>query len=180
MKRYAAFLRAVNVGGRTVRMSELSTRLQGLGLEQVRTYIASGNVSFESAGTEAQITKRVERDLMDWLGYPVATMVRPWSELEALAASNPFKGVSRQRDAKLYVAFLWEPPTKQPRLPRVSPKEGLRLFRIAGREAFMVAERLVDGGFGVPNLALEKELGVPATTRNWNTILRMLNQGKPA
>jgi uncharacterized protein (DUF1697 family) len=179
VSRYVAFLRAVNVGGRVVRMSDLAQRLTGLGLEDVATFIASGNVCFTAKGEPLAIARRIEADLLAWLGYPVATMVRSWEELEALVASNPFKGVERSPDAKLYVTFLWEPPLKKPRLPRVSPADGLRLFRIAGREAFMIAERLPDGKFGVPNLPLEKELGVPATTRNWNTILRMLKWGQP-
>ena len=179
MIRYAAFLRAVNVGGRTVRMADLSIRLAALGLRDVKTYIASGNVSFASPLPEAAVTQRIEAALLGWLGYPVATMVRPWSELEALAAANPFKGIARPVDAKLYVAFLWEPPKFHPRLPRISEKSGLTLFRVDGREAFLVAQRLPDGQFGVPNMPLEKELGVPTTTRNWNTILRMLSQGSP-
>ena len=179
MNRHVAFLRAVNVGGRMVRMSDLTKRLVALGLQDVSTFIASGNVCFTAKGEPEVLARRIEGDLLAWLGYPVATMVRTWSELEALAASNPFKGVARAPDAKLYVAFLWEPPTKKVRLPRVAEKSGLRLFRITGREAFMVAERLPDGKFGVPNLPLEKELGVPATTRNWNTILRMLKLGSP-
>lgn len=174
MTRYVAFLRAVNVGGRVVKMSDLSKRLTALGLAEVSTFIASGNVCFTAAGKPEALARTIEADLLAWLGYPVAAMVRTWEELEALVASNPFKGVERAADAKLYVTFLWEPPSKKPRLPRVSAKDGLTLFRITGREAFMIAERLPDGKFGVPNLPLEKELGVPATTRNWNTILRLL------
>ena len=179
MTRHVAFLRAVNVGGRVVRMADLTKRLGALGLQDVSTFIASGNVCFTALGEPDALAKRIESELLDWLGYPVAVMVRTWAELEALAASNPFRGVARAPDAKLYVTFLWEPPTKKVRLPRVSEKEGLRLFRITGREAFMVAERLASGKFGVPNLPIEKELGVPATTRNWNTILRMLKWGAP-
>ncbi len=176
-ERHAAFLRAINVGGRVVRMSDLSKRLTKLGLADVSTFIASGNVAFTAEGERQVLARRIEAELLAWLGYPVATMVRRWSELEALAASNPFKGVARAPDAKLYVAFLWEPPAQKPRLPRVSSKEGLTLFRIKGCEAFLISERLPGGTFGVPNLPLEKELGVPATTRHWNTILRMLKAG---
>ncbi|QJR11894.1 hypothetical protein DSM104443_02977 [Usitatibacter rugosus] len=176
MTRHVAFLRAVNVGGRgVVKMSDLARRLTALGLTDVSTFIASGNVIFTAQGKPLELAQRIEADLLDWLGYPVAAMVRTWADLEALVASNPFKGVTRQPDAKLYVAFLWEPPKEKPKLPRVSERSGLRLFRVTGSEAFMVAERLADGKFGVPNLPLEKELGVPATTRNWNTILRLVN-----
>ena len=172
--RYVAFLRAVNVGGRTIlRMSDLAKRLGTLGFTGVGTFIASGNVYFTAKGEPDALARRIEADLLDWLGYPVATMVRTWDELAALVASNPFKGVPRAPDAKLYVAFLWEAPRKKLKLPLVSPKEGLKLLRVAGREAFLVCVRLESGKFGYPNLSIEKELGVPATTRNWNTILRL-------
>ena len=180
MTRYVAFLRAVNVGGRVVKMSDLSKRLAALGLADVGTFIASGNVYFNAEGKPLEIARLIEGDLLAWLGYPVATMVRTREELDALVASDPFRGVERQPDAKLYVAFLWEPPKTKPKLPRVSTRSGLRLFRVTGREAFMVSERLADGKFGVPNLPLEKELGVPATTRNWNTILRLANLKSPS
>ena len=177
MSRYVAFLRAVNVGGRTVRMSELARRLTALGLKDVSTFIASGNVCFSANGDAQALARRIEADLLAWLGFPVATMVRTWEELEQLVASNPFKGVKRETDAKLYVAFLWEEPKRKIKLPLVSPKEGLKLFRVVGRQAFLISVRLDSGLFGVPNLNIEKELGVPATTRNWNTVLRMSKLG---
>jgi uncharacterized protein (DUF1697 family) len=181
MKRHVAFLRAVNVGGHgVIKMSDLARRLTALGLADVSTFIASGNVIFHATGKPHEIAQRIETDLLKWLGYPVATMVRTWDELEALIASNPFKGVARTPDAKLYVAFLWEPPKNKVKLPRVAPGEGLRLFRVTGREAFLISERLPNGRFGVPNLPLEKDLGVPATTRNWNTILRLSNLKSPS
>jgi uncharacterized protein (DUF1697 family) len=71
------------------------------------------------------------------------------------------------------VTFLWEPPKAKMKLPLVFPKEGLKLVRVVGREAFLVSVRLESGKFGFPNLSIEKALGVPATTRNWNTILRL-------
>jgi uncharacterized protein (DUF1697 family) len=171
--RYVAFLRAVNVGGRTIRMSDLAKRLGTLGLTGVGTFIASGNVFFNASGEPDAIARRIEADLLAWLGYPVATMVRTWEELTALVASNPFKGLAREPDSKLYVTFLWKPPKTKVKLPLISAKEGLKLVRIAGREAFLVCVRLESGKFGFPNLSIEKELGVPATTRNWNTILRL-------
>jgi uncharacterized protein (DUF1697 family) len=170
--RYAAFLRAVNVGGRTVRMSELAQRVTALGYANVTTFIASGNVLLDAPGRNPDtIARHLERELLKWLGFPVATMVRPFSHLETMVRANPFKGVRRQRDSRLYVTFLWEEPLVMPRLPIVSPREGLKLFRVIEREAYSISVRVEGGKFGVPNF--EKALGVPATTRNWNTILRM-------
>src|SRR6185436_13772236 len=85
VNRYVAFLRAVNVGGRTVRMAELTKRLGRLGLKDVSTFIASGNVCFTALDEPDALGRHIEADLLAWLGYPVATMVRRWDELEALA-----------------------------------------------------------------------------------------------
>lgn len=176
--RCVAFLRAVNVGGRVVKMADLAAHLAELGLKDVKTFIASGNVTFNAPKADpVKLGTRIGASLEAWLGYPVAVMVRTWEELEALVAANPFKGELRAQDAKLYVAFLWEAPKKELALPYVSAREGLRLFKVAGREGFMVSERLPGGKFGVPNLPIEKALGVPCTTRNWNTVLRLLAAG---
>lgn len=173
--RYGAFLRAVNVGGRVVRMAELVEHLTAMGLGDVETFIASGNVLFTAPKADPdKLGRKIGAMLEAWLGYPVVVMVRSWDEVVALVASNPFKGELRAQDAKLYVAFLWAPPARALVLPYVSAREGMRLFKIVDREAFMVSERLEDGTFGVPNLPLEKAFGVPCTTRNWNTVLRIV------
>ncbi len=177
MIRYAAFLRAVNVGGRTVRMGELAQRITALGYANVSTFIASGNVLLDAPGKNPDtIARHLERELVKWLGFPVATMVRPFAHLETMVKANPFKGVRRARDSKLYVTFLWEEPLVAPKLPIVSPGEGMKVFRVIEREAYSFSIR-VEGKFGAPNI--EKALGVPATTRNWNTILRMTKPSAP-
>lgn len=177
--RYVAFLRAVNVGGRTVKMGELVKRVSTLGFTNVTTFIASGNVLFDAPKADPdRHARRLEKDLEAWLGYPVPVMARTLPDLEALVAANPFKGEARERDAKLYVSFLWAPPKVVPKLPLLLPREGLKLFRIEGREAYGVSSRLAAGKFGVPNF--EKLLGVPVTTRNWNTVRRILEAERGA
>lgn len=173
-RRYAAFLRAVNVGGRVVRMSELAARLEALGLGSVRTFIQSGNVAFTARGGEEAVRRAIESELLGWLGHPVATMVRPWSELEALVASNPFKGMRRKADAKLYVVFFWKAPELPPKRPLASAAEGFELVRLTGREACVVSWS-VGERVAFPNQILEKALGVPATSRNWTTLLRFVH-----
>jgi uncharacterized protein (DUF1697 family) len=154
-------------------MSDLAHRFTAMGLEDVSTFIASGNVLFTADSEPDRLARMIEADLLAWLGAPVAVMVRTWDDLQALVAANPFKGIRRNRDAKLYVAFLWEAPKESPRLPRRHAEQGLTLARILGREVFVVAERLPSGRHGFPNLPVERELGLPATSRSWNTILRL-------
>ncbi|HEX6828594.1 MAG TPA: hypothetical protein VF104_06405, partial [Burkholderiales bacterium] len=77
-------------------------------------------------------------------------------------------------DVKLYVGFLTTAPSRVPRLPFSVTKEGLDITRVTRGEVFIVSRR-VNGRFGFPNLLIEKEYGVPATTRNWNTVLKILS-----
>lgn len=91
MPRYAALLRAINVGGHTVKMSELCALLERAKLSNVRSVIASGNVLFDTRASDtAAIERAIERTLRAALGYDVDTFVRTPEELDAIVAHEPF------------------------------------------------------------------------------------------
>lgn len=91
MPRYAALLRAINVGGRNVKMAELCTLFEQARLTDVQSVIASGNVLFTTrAGDAAALEKRIESALRKGLGYDVATFVRDADDLDAVVAHDPF------------------------------------------------------------------------------------------
>ena len=91
MPRFAALLRAVNVGGRTVKMTELCALFEQARFTNVRSVIASGNVLFESrAGDVVALEKRIENTLRKGLGYDVETFLRTADELDAVVAHEPF------------------------------------------------------------------------------------------
>lgn len=175
MNTWVAFLRAINVAGHaTVKMSDLRRAFEAAGCKSVRTYIQSGNVLFESpARTAAALARRIEARLLGLLGGRAIVVYRTAHELQKTAKAAPFKNVRAGADVKLYVAFLLHAPRRKPRLPLVSPKEGLEVVAMKGLEAFIVS-RKVKRRFGHPNLLIEKELGVPATTRNWTTVSKMV------
>jgi uncharacterized protein (DUF1697 family) len=173
--RAAAFLRAVNVGGRNiVPMAELKRRLGLAGFTGVHTHLQSGNVTFNSRGTVDAAAKKIEEMLAPWLGFEVAVMARSLDRLRELAQADPFARHRKIRDVKLYVAFLGATPVSRPELPYVYGKDGLELIAIDGREAFIVSQPPEAGRPGYPTLTLEKALGVASTSRNWNTLERML------
>src|SRR5690348_3357996 len=115
MNRYIAFLRAINVGGHTVKMDALRAHIQALGLQNVETFIASGNVIFESPEQDAQaLEKRIEAHLKQALGYEVATFLRTPAELAAVAAYLPFaKRELALESNSLYVAFTYAAPGEE-------------------------------------------------------------------
>ncbi|MFD4537933.1 DUF1697 domain-containing protein [Kitasatospora sp. NPDC058397] len=120
---YIAFLRAINVGGRTVRMERLRALFAELGLGGVRSYIQSGNVFFTTDEPDrAALTRRIEEHLERSLGYPVPALLRTVDEVAALLAAEPFKGVEVTPDVRLVVAFLSEPLPADLAVPRLSPK----------------------------------------------------------
>jgi uncharacterized protein (DUF1697 family) len=144
------------------------------GCEQVRTYIQSGNVIFQSKeANKNALSRKIEKTLQNDLGLDTMVLIRTSDEFIKLTKQNPFKDVRAGADVKRYVAFLRERPRSAPKLPLTSPKEGLELFSIKNLEAFVIS-RQVKGRYGFPNNFVEKELGVSATTRNWNTVSKIL------
>ena len=103
--RYVAFLRAINVGGHTVKMDALRKLFEKMGFSNVETFIASGNVIFDSKSSDpAALEKRIERDLEKALGYQVGTFLRSCEELAAIAQHEPFDTVPD--GCLMHVCFL--------------------------------------------------------------------------
>jgi len=102
--KYAAFLRGVNVGGRIIRMADLKTCLEKAGFSDVKTYLQSGNVTFESDNNEAELKKQIETLLTKTFNYPAKAQVIPMDNLRKIIDSNPFGSVSA--DYHQYVIFI--------------------------------------------------------------------------
>ena len=173
---YVAFLRGINVGGRKViKMEELARIFTSAGLRNVRTYIASGNVIFESgSGSTTGLTKKIEKALLQALGYEVTAVLRALRELESIVARNPFKGKSSGGDIMQCVVFLADEPKSKIQIPLISTTENLEVFEVTDRTAFVVSGRKKNGSFGFPNNFVEKQFGVAGTTRNWSTVNKIL------
>jgi uncharacterized protein (DUF1697 family) len=174
--RYLALLRGINVGGKKViLMEDLRRVFEGAGFAGVSTFIQSGNVFFESEERpEAVLEAEVEEHLRRALGHEVPVVLRTVEEVRHLVQSEPFSGRAEGPDAKWYVAFLKREPLRPPSLPLFSPKRDLELFRVQGKDAFLLSHRIA-GRFGFPNNFLEDALGAVATTRNWNTVCKMVS-----
>ncbi len=173
MTTYFAFLRAINLGKRIVKSGELKKIFEDLGFENVRTYIASGNVIFESKEKdEGKLTQKIEKHLKDTLGYEVKTMLRSQAELEAVLKNNPFK--KALEGATGYISFLSEKPQKAAAKEIEERSSDTEIFKFKNRELYMLFHvRMSDSEFfKKPNY--EKVLGVAATNRNLNTPAKML------
>jgi len=172
---FAAFLRAINVGGHTVRMETLKRTFESLGFANVQTFIASGNVVFETtAADEGRLTRTIERGLREALGYDVATFLRSDTELRRIADHRSFPRVTRDASVSDYIVFLAAPPpaTVTRKVAALAGKE--HEFEARGREVYWLRHRID----GVPFSAvpLEKALGVPFTVRGLNTVAKMADK----
>jgi len=173
---YVALLRGINVGGRKlIKMKELARILTDAGLKNVRTYIASGNVIFESgSANKAALTRKIEKALHKTLGYEVSVVLRTLSEIESMVIRNPFKKYEASKDVMLCVVFLANEPKTKPKLPLVSLTEKLEVFAVTEGTACVVSRRKKTGWFGFPNNFVEKQLSVTGTTRQWSSVKKLL------
>lgn len=174
MARHIAFLRAINVGGHTVKMDRLRGLFEDIGLGNVETVIASGNVLFDSSAKDsAALERRIERHLEEELGYEVATFIRSPKEIVATLAHDAFAG-SRQRtpESLLYIGFLKAKPVADVCNALDGCLTSSDEFRIHRRELFWsINGRSSDSKFGGP--LLEKMLKARTTLRNVTTVKRI-------
>jgi uncharacterized protein (DUF1697 family) len=175
LTRYVAFLRAINVGGHVVKMTELRKLFESIGFDGVETFIASGNVIFESAAKPDRVLEqKIEAELKKRLGYAVDTYVRSLPELQAIAEYHPFSSTEFDIDhAALYVGFLAEAPSREAarRLTALrTPDEG---FHVHGREFYWICGTSFSNS-AFTGKTLDNTLGVSTTLRNINTVRRLV------
>jgi len=175
MIKYAAFLRAINVGGHgLIKMNDLRKSFESLGLKNVRTYIQSGNVLFESPEKNPDILReKIEKRLHKMLEYEVTTFLRTDEEMNDIVEHNPFSDAKLSKDLVLYVAFLPEEPGKNLKDSLISFNNKNEICKVRNREVYCLIGKKVKTLFS--NNWLEKKLGMRATTRNWTTETKMLN-----
>ena len=177
MTKYVAFLRGINVGGkRLIKMEDLRRVVESLGLKNVRSFIASGNVLFETSLTDRDaLTRKIEKKLLTAFGHDVPVVLQTIDELKELLRVGPFRKVKSGPGVMLCVTLLCAEPKAGPKLPLQSAIENLEVLAIKNRAAFILCRRKKNGMFSFPNNFFEKEFGVAATTRQWNTIKRIVD-----
>ena len=171
---YVAFLRGINLGKRRVKNEQLSAIFGSLGFTDVTVLIASGNVVFTADDAEDdRLTRTVEAGLEQALGFQVSTMLRRASEIQAMIALDPFKGIEVTKQTRLYVTLLADETRSTMPLPYASDDGNFRILSRTDREVYSVLT-VAETGRTVDLMAVvEKEYGKRSTTRNWNTIVKL-------
>ena len=175
MPKYIAFLRAVNVGGRIVKMDELREQFAALGFANVETFIASGNVIFDTKATDsAKLEKKIAKHLREWLGYEVAPMIRTPAELEAIAQFEPFAAADIASAGALHIVFLAAEPPADAREKLRDVATDVDEFNLNGRELYWLC-RVKFNESKVKPAQMDKALGkTPATARSITTVRKLV------
>lgn len=173
---YIALLRGINVGGHVVKMERLRELFAELGFTNVRTYIQSGNVFFESEQADrALLARTIEQHLHEALGYEVPVFLRTVADLEQIMALEPFKHLEVTPDMRLCVVFMDDPLPETLVLPHRSAKNDVEIVHATASEAFMVWY-IINGR---PPVAQSfKVLGDRNTTRFHHTLTKILEAAK--
>jgi len=170
-----SLLRGVNVGGHhKVKMDELRALYESLGCEDVRTYINSGNVIFRTAERDlVRLRERIEDAIEQACGFRSEVILRTPSDLEGVIARNPFAARPGLDPRKLAIHFLAAAPSTtardEVRAIDAAPEE----LHIDGRELYIY----FTNGMARPKVSLaqvEKALRTCGTSRNWNTVRKLL------
>ena len=171
--RYVAFLRAINVGGRSVRMNELAAHFRAAGLADVETFIASGNVLFASLSKSSEsLARKIEDHLGTTLGFSVTTFVRTQAQVRALAGYAAHLGSERGSARELNIGFLAAPLTQaQVGALKALCSDDDELTTV-GTEVFWQCQTLQSES-KFSNTVLERTLNTKVTFRRANTVQRI-------
>jgi uncharacterized protein (DUF1697 family) len=177
MNTWIALFRGINVGGKNILpMKELVSLLEGLGCEDVRTYIQSGNAVFRHAGSSApDLAARIGAAVQASRGFEPTVLLVTAETLERAVRSNPFPEAEAD-PSKLILFFLAAVPPR----PDLDAIESMRIasenFALMGEAAYLYCPE----GLARSKVAAraEKALGVPATARNWRSVNKILEMAR--
>jgi len=175
---YIAILRGINVSGqKMIKMAELKDLFTGLKCTNVRTYIQSGNVIFESAIDAETLEKKIEKQIEKVFGFEVPVLVRSVEEMKKVLEKNPFLKDKKVDPEKLHVTFLSEVPSKE----NIEATNKLSFepdqFILAKKEVYVHCPDKY-GTTKINNTFFEKKLKVTATTRNLKTVKELIRIGE--
>lgn len=174
-----ALLRAVNVGGHNIiPMADLRALCESLAWRDVKTLVQSGNVVFRCQNHDpAALSKKLAAVIEKQFGFRPEVVVRTSAELRSVVDRNPFAKRKDIDPRKLLVNFLAGSPSAEAQVKVKQIKVGPEELKIDGRELYIY----YPDGFGkskLTNTVLERTLGTPGTTRNWNTVTKLLEMAE--
>jgi len=175
MKTFIALLRGINVSGKNkIKMVELKQLFLDLGFSNITTYIQSGNVIFSSEEINtSKIENLLVTEIKSKFGYSITVLILKKKELETVFKSTPFSNEEDFDFKKICVTFLDKIPTEEgiAKVKTLAAKDELLIFK--NKTAYIYCPN----GFGRTKLSnnnIESKLKLSATSRNWNTITKLI------
>jgi uncharacterized protein (DUF1697 family) len=174
--KYVAFLKAINVGGHVVKMETLRELFAGMKFSNVETFIASGNVIFNTkSAPDQKLEQKIEKYLQAALGYPSETFVRSIEEIRAISVYQPFSSEATKAAHVVSVGFMRDALSPGVVEQAMGFCTDVDDFHFQGREAYWLC-KVGQNETKVNAKKFEKAIGSPVTWRNTNTIVRLRDQ----
>lgn len=171
MSIYIALLRGINVGGKNkIKMSDLKSTLENIGLSRVQTYIQSGNVLFESAEEAGPLRQQIEHEIKTVFGLSATVILRTALELEQIIANCPYAPDSLSEGESVQLTLLAETLPQEKIVLLSDSKNEIDEYEIHGQEIYLLFRQSILDSKLANNL---QKLGTIATTRNWKTITKL-------
>lgn len=172
----AGFLRGINVGGHhKVPMAELREKLNEIGCNNVKTLLNTGNFVFDTKQTNIRdLENKIEDFISGSFGFPIPVIIRTRKEISDLVDENPFEEINVHKDIRLYVSFLKDAPKVGLTIPYFSEDKTYKIISVRDKIILSVLDlSTTSTPKGMDDL--EKLYGKNITTRNWNTIRKVID-----
>lgn len=172
---YYALLKGINVSGnKTIKMAELKAMMEKLGFKNVRTYIQSGNVVFESTAKAEAVKKKIENGISGTFRFIVTVVIRSRAEMEKLVKEYPFRKVKGHTEYKISAGFLESVPEKALVKELESQSSDLEIIKVIGDNLYHLCRGNFSDSLLFKRNLPEKILKINCTIRNWNTVNKLL------
>jgi uncharacterized protein (DUF1697 family) len=170
---YVALLHGINlIGQRPVSVNELNKYFELAGFTNIRIYIQTGNVLFDSDETnESAIQSTIEKFLLSNLGYSVTVLIRMIHDVKKVIRNNPFDNLSNSEKQNLYITFLSDSPSPALQGALGVYSNDAEYARVVNKEVYVYSPNYGITCFS--NNFIERKLGLSATTRNWAVITKL-------
>jgi len=171
--KYVALLRGINVGGRNmIKMETLQVTFESLGFTDVKSYINSGNLVFETAQTDdGKLAKRIHDGIKKDFGFDISVMVRSEAEIDEIIANNPYIG-QFENDKYMHVFFLVSELSDEKTQVLLAKNSDTEMIAVCGRTIYYLLRiSIIDSVLGKG--FVDKKLKVAATARNWRTVKKL-------